>query len=74
MTDLVSLLRELDLRTELEEITDWLDNRPSASMDPSIEEREKKISRMHEIKSELRGNKIRPESHMMESQGKFLDD
>lgn len=55
------------IQEEIKSITEWLDNRPSASMDPFIEERERKVRRLYELKNRKRTT-IRPPSRIMESQ------
>ncbi len=52
---------------EIKHIKDWLANRPSATMDPCLDERVRKVNRLHELTSRQRITERLP-TKMMEAQ------
>ena len=69
LTDKQRLHREAKRQklAECREIESWLDNRPSASMDPSLDKRVSNIRRQAELKS-VKRTTVRPPTKMMDAQ------
>jgi hypothetical protein len=55
------------IQREISDIHDWLEARPSASMDPAIETRIQKLARLRELNS-MKKQIFRAESSMMTAQ------
>lgn len=56
---------------EINSIKDWLSKRPSATMDPCLEERWRKLQRLRELKS-IRRREGRRTCKMMQAQNESM--